>query len=217
MGVTTRSATVTAEVNAWFAAWKPKLRPPLSVWSRENARLDDGATFVPFPFQDGIADAMSDPAVPQVTVRKSSRIGYSQIVKNLLGYSIDQQPVNIITYFPTVRDAEKFSRKEFRRILSWPSSLQYASTTWVNYRGSDDSLVAVPTNEARVFMAGVPGLFQTYFSPADTFETISEIGIPLYLLQRPEAQTSSRRVFELQSNPLVMCLRPQSLIRLTIG
>jgi hypothetical protein len=35
------------------------------------------------------------------------------------------------------------------------------------------------------------------------------------MLQRPERQTSSRRVFEIQSNPLVAVLRPRSLIRLT--
>ena len=95
------------------------------------------------------------------------------------------------------------------------SSFVYANILWINYRGTDDqSTVAVPTNEARAFMAGVPGLFQNYFAPADTFETVSEVGLPFYLLQRPEKQTSSRRVFDLQSNPLPACLRPLSLRRI---
>jgi hypothetical protein len=95
------------------------------------------------------------------------------------------------------------------------SSFVYSNIMWINYRGTDDaSTVAVPTNEARAFMAGVPGLFQNFFAPADTFETISEVGLPFFLLQRPEAQTSSRRVFELQSNPLPACLRPLHLRRI---
>lgn len=95
------------------------------------------------------------------------------------------------------------------------STILFAGIVWVNYRGSDDTAVSVPTDEARAFMVGVAGLFQSYFAPADTFETISEVGLPFYLLQRPEAQTSSRRVFELQSNPLTACTRPLSLARIT--
>lgn len=120
--LTTSNSAVVDAVNGWFAACRPKLRQKLSEWSRENARLDDGSTYLAFPFQEGIADAMTDPAVPQVSVKKSSRIGYSQVVKNLLGYAIDQQPVNIIMFHPTVRDAEKYSRKEFNRVVAWPST-----------------------------------------------------------------------------------------------
>ena len=96
-------------------------------------------------------------------------------------------------------------------------SMVYGGVLWVNYRGTLDNAVAVPTNEARLFMAGVPGLFQAFYAPADTFETVSDIGLPMYLRQRPERQTSSRRVFELQSNPLLMCTRPTSCIRLTFS
>jgi hypothetical protein len=96
-------------------------------------------------------------------------------------------------------------------------SIRFAGITWINYRGSDDGLIAIPTAGARLFMTGVPGLFQSFFAPADTFETISAVGLPYYLLQRSERQTDSRRVFELQSNPLVACMRPRSLLRMTFS
>ena len=96
-------------------------------------------------------------------------------------------------------------------------SVVYAGATWVNYRGTDDGIVSVPTNEARAFLAGVPGLFQTMYAPADTFETVSAIGLPFYLLNNFERQTSKRAVFELQSNPLLACLRPNSLQRITFA
>lgn len=95
------------------------------------------------------------------------------------------------------------------------SSFKYADAIWVNYRGDDAGKVSIPTNEARSFMMGVPGLFGTYFAPADTFEFVNTEGLPSYVLQREERQTSSQRVFEVQSNPLAICLRPRSLRRLT--
>ena len=95
------------------------------------------------------------------------------------------------------------------------SAYQHAGILWVNYRGAEGSGVQVPTNEARLFPEGVPGLFQTLYAPADTFDTVTAEGLPLYLLNLPERQTSKQFTAELQSNPLVACLRPQALRRLT--
>lgn len=95
------------------------------------------------------------------------------------------------------------------------SSFRYADAIWVNYRGDDAGKVAIGTDEARSFMMGVPGLFGNYFSPADTWDFVNTEGLPSYVFQREERQTSSQRVFEVQSNPLPMCHRPRSLRRLT--
>ena len=97
------------------------------------------------------------------------------------------------------------------------ANVQYAGISWVNYRGDAAGAVSVPTAEARAFMTGVPGLFQEFWAPADTFETVSAIGLPFYLLQRIEKQTSSRRVFELQANPALICLRPLHMRRITLA
>lgn len=94
------------------------------------------------------------------------------------------------------------------------SSFEYGEIVFINYRGDDEGLVAVPTNEARAFMLGVPGLFRTFFSPADTWDFVNTEGLPSYLIQRRERQTESARVFEIQSNPLAMCMRPLSLRRI---
>lgn len=95
-------------------------------------------------------------------------------------------------------------------------AVDFAGAIWINYRGTDDgSTVAVGTDVARAFMTNVPGLFQVLYAPADTFETVSSAGLPMYILRLPENQTSKRAVWELQSNPLIACLRPLSLYRLT--
>jgi phage terminase large subunit GpA-like protein len=93
----------------------------LSQWSALHARLDNGKRFRAFPFQDGIADAFSDPATEQVTVKKSSRIGYSQIVQNYIGWCISQSPRRLLIYQPTIDDAEKYSRDDLEPVLLWPA------------------------------------------------------------------------------------------------
>lgn len=94
--------------------------------------------------------------------------------------------------------------------------LTYGGITYANYRGTDDGVVSVPTNEARLFPAGVPGLFQVHYAPADTWDAANTPGLPVYLLQRRERQTESARVFEMQSNPLHLCIKPKALRRLEI-
>ena len=94
-------------------------------------------------------------------------------------------------------------------------SFIFNKVAFVNYRGTDDGTVGIPTDEARFFYAGVPGLFATFFAPADTWEFINTKGLPSYLIQRRERQTESQRTFELQSNPLAICTRPKHVQRFT--
>ncbi len=62
---------------------------------------------------------------------------------------------------------------------------------------------------------GVPGLFQQVFAPADTMQFVKTKGLPVYSLMRPERQTSSMAVVEVQSNPLTLCTRPLALRKMT--
>jgi hypothetical protein len=66
-----------------------------------------------------------------------------------------------------------------------------------------------------MFMTGVPGLFPVFYAPADTWDFVNTEGLPSYMLQRIERQTSSQRTFEVQANPLPMCMRPLHLLTLT--
>lgn len=93
-------------------------------------------------------------------------------------------------------------------------SFDYGGITWVNYRGTKDGKVGIGTDDARLVPLGVPGLFQTHFGFADTFEFVNTAGLPVYLMQPPERQTSRGRVFEIQSNPLHLCTKPKALRRL---
>ncbi|MHA0330278.1 phage terminase large subunit family protein [Sphingomonas melonis] len=104
----------------WFAACRPRERPPLSKFMVEHARLDDGARIRPFPFQADIADAFTDPETAQLSVRKSSRIGYSTILQCFVAWRIKFDPLRTLIYQPTIDDAEKFSRDDLDPVLQWP-------------------------------------------------------------------------------------------------
>lgn len=77
---------------AWIDAFRPKIRPPLSQFMCDHARSDDGAKIRPFPFQSDMADAFTDPETAQVSVRKSSRIGYSTILQSFVAWRIKYDP-----------------------------------------------------------------------------------------------------------------------------
>ncbi len=104
----------------WFAACQPRERPPLSTFMVEHARSDDGARIRPFPFQADIADAFTDPETSQLSVRKSSRIGYSTILQCFVAWRIKFDPARTLIYQPTIDDAEKFSRDDLDPVLQWP-------------------------------------------------------------------------------------------------
>lgn len=94
-------------------------------------------------------------------------------------------------------------------------SFTYGGITWVNYRGTKDGKVGIPTNEGRLFAAGVPGLFQMLFGPPDIMGLTNTKGAPVFMFMPPERQTSRMAVIEAQSNPLTFCARPLHLRRLT--
>ena len=65
--------------------YRPSPHLPLSAWIEEHLRLPEGLAagfgrIRLWPFQRGIADAISDPTIERVTVRKSARVGYTTLL-----------------------------------------------------------------------------------------------------------------------------------------
>lgn len=86
--------------------------------------------------------------------------------------------------------------------------------TWERYRGTsavkltDDCAYAVPE--------GIPGLFITRFAPANYTETVNTLGLPYYAKSEPMRMGKGYDI-EAQSNPLNLCTRPASIIKLTVS
>jgi hypothetical protein len=66
-------------------------------------------------------------------------------------------------------------------------------------------------DKAFFYPQGIEGLFEIYFAPADTFETVNTIGLPLYARMIPDRDRDEWVRLEIESNPLPICTRPQVL------
>lgn len=95
------------------------LRPPpvltVSQWSEKNMVLSaeysaSTGRFRSYPYQDGIMDALTDPKNKTVTVMKSARVGYTQILNNAFGYFTHHEPSPILIVQPRNSDAEDHSK-----------------------------------------------------------------------------------------------------------
>ena len=68
-----------------FATLRPPQKVALSEWVEQNVYLPSTVAAQPgrmrlWPHQRAIADSMGDPAVERVSVLKSARVGYSQLL-----------------------------------------------------------------------------------------------------------------------------------------
>lgn len=103
-------------------AWAPPKKMTLSEWSDEYAFMSaessagDGKWHT-LPYQKGMMDAMTDPAIEFVVVMKSARVGYTKCLNNLIGYHMHQDPCSMMMVQPTVEDAEGYSKEEIAPML----------------------------------------------------------------------------------------------------
>lgn len=58
-------------------------------------------------------DAISDPSVERVVVMASARVGKTELINNLIGYHIHQDPAPILMVYPALEAAEEWSRDKF--------------------------------------------------------------------------------------------------------
>lgn len=100
----------------------PPPRLSVSQWADRYAVLSPETSAEPgkfraFAYQNGILDAVSDPAVTQVTVMKSARVGYTKCLDHIVGFFVHQDPSPVLIVQPRVEDAEDYSRTEIAPML----------------------------------------------------------------------------------------------------
>jgi phage terminase large subunit GpA-like protein len=102
--------------NAWDAAaavvhagLAPEHRLTVSEWADAHRILSREASAEPgpwrtdrAPYQRGIMDAFSDPVIETVVIMSASQIGKTEIVNNIVGYYIDQDPAPMLVVQPNV-------------------------------------------------------------------------------------------------------------------
>lgn len=98
-------------------AWKPPPRMTLSQWADEHYYLSAISSahvgrWRTIGYQRGIMDAITDPAIAEVYVMKSARVGWTKILNAYVGYSIHQDPASVLIVQPTIGDAKDYSKEE---------------------------------------------------------------------------------------------------------
>ena len=86
------------------------------------------------------------------------------------------------TYLNTAAAADLRSRPS--------EEVSFGGITFRRYRGN--AAFGVPPDKAHFYPEGVEGLFEIYYAPADTFETVNTLGLPLYA--RVDPGPGSRRM-----------------------
>ena len=87
--------------------------------------------------------------------------------------------------------------------------VSFGGIAFRRYRGGTG--FGVPTDKAFFYPEGIEGLFEIYYAPADTFETVNTLGLPLYARTIPDRDRDEWVRLEIESNPLPICTRPQVL------
>lgn len=119
-------AALTTSQSSWLDGTAAVLRPPpklsLSQWADEHFRLSAESAAEPgrwrtLPYQRGIMDAITDPAVDRISVMKSARVGYTKCINAAIAYHMHHDPCTILVVQPTVEDAEGYSKEEIAPML----------------------------------------------------------------------------------------------------
>lgn len=107
-------------------ARRKNLQPPprlsLSEWAARYAVLSRETSaqtgrFQAYAYQVGMLDAVTDPAVEQITVMKSARVGFTKVLDHVCGYFLHQDPSPVLVVQPRVEDAEDYSSTEIEPML----------------------------------------------------------------------------------------------------
>lgn len=91
----------------------PPPRLNLADWIESEMRLPEGVSATPgrvrlWPFQRGIADAISDPLNARITLMKSVRVGLSTLISATVASYVANEPSPILVLLPTEDDARDF-------------------------------------------------------------------------------------------------------------
>lgn len=115
----------------WWKAFTPPPDLTVSEWADAERRLSPEASAEPgrwdtsrAEYQRGIMDAASDKTVEAVVIMSSAQIGKTEIVNNLAGFYIDQDPSPILVLQPTIDMGKTWSKDRLAPMLRDTPALQ---------------------------------------------------------------------------------------------
>jgi phage terminase large subunit GpA-like protein len=104
------------------------VQPPpdlkVSQWAQENRILSREASALPgkwrndvAPYQVEIMDSVNDPSIQEIVICSASQVGKTEILLNIIGYFIDQDPSPMLQVLPTLELAESWSKDRLANMI----------------------------------------------------------------------------------------------------
>lgn len=91
-------------------------------------------------------------------------------------------------------------------------TFDFGGIKFVEYRGKVGGTDFVAAGKCHIFPNGVPGLFRSYYAPADYIETVNTLGQRLYAKQYTMDNGKGVNL-DVQMNALNICTRPRVLVQ----
>ena len=198
--------SVSPALEAFSRGVKP---PPVIAYSewvvREKIRLPSTSAvkgrYKPWKFQRLILDAIGDPTIPEVTLQKPTRIGYTRMICSALAADMVNNPTSVIFVAPTDDDADETVKDEIEPTFIESPSVAHLMTSgrYANgetlrnrkFRGGGTLKVRsarAPRNLARLTAQKV------YFDETDRYEVTKEGDIMAIGKKRTESFVDRKHV-----------------------
>lgn len=110
-------ARLNAAISKAVAAMRPPEKLTVSEWADKHRRLSPESSAEVgqwrtsrTPYLKEPMDAFNDPKIRHIVLVSSSQVGKSEMINNMLGYIIDQDPGSILFVHPTTIDAKEYSK-----------------------------------------------------------------------------------------------------------
>ncbi len=103
-------------------AWRPKPDITSLEWAEKHFKLSRGVDYSAgpwrcWPFQRAILLAMGDDRISEVSFQKSARLGWSAMVRAIVGYFIEHKKRGLAVWSPTDSDRDRFSKKAIDALI----------------------------------------------------------------------------------------------------
>jgi hypothetical protein len=118
---------------------------------------------------------------------------------------------------PEIRDSYRMQQAgaEMREQRAW-QSLNFAGVVWMNFMGTDDSAISIPTNQCKFFPVGAIDVFKEYRAPGEEWRAMEAAGLEFYAYVIPDPRAPNYMAFVdlfLDAHPLFACIAPETLLR----
>ena len=105
-----------------------KISPPpsltVSQWADQYRRLSSEASAEPgkwrtsrAPYQQGMMDAVNEPGIKEIVFMTSAQVGKTEILNNIIGYFVHQDPSPILLIQSILEMAESWSKQRFAPMI----------------------------------------------------------------------------------------------------